>query len=403
VANKTDVVITGVAALTPIGFGYGEMKRGLRRSESRLGRLRLFEGQPVAEKLRGGELLDFDAKAILGRKGLRNKDRNTLIVLSCIQLDLAEALSDISSPEQVGLTVGTTFGSLTSQVSFTTTYIEKGFRALNAMEFPNMVINAPPSQGNIWFDLAASSTTIANGFTAGLDAIIFSADQIKTGRARHLVAGGADEFSLHIALAFERTGLSSPSGRLSPFDTERDGTLMGEGAAMLLLESRATAEQRGATVRAEILGYGSAFDGGLDYGFSEDGAGAVRAMRQALDAAGIEPSEVDFIAASGNGSPVGDRMEATAIREVFGQHAGNVPVVAYKSYWGECYSATGAMQVAAALADLEDGVVSATCGFRDGGEGLNITRQPVAGLRPRTALVNAFGYTGQNSSLVLRV
>lgn len=401
-APEQQVVITGVAALTPLGFGYRELKRGLRRSEARIGPLSLFSGVSGAEGLYGGELPGFDPKLILGAKGLRNKDRNTLLVLACIELDLAREIEAINSPETVGLTVGTTFGSLASQVAFTETYLKEGFRALNAMDFPNMVINAPPSQGNIWFDLAASSTTISNGFTAGLDAITFSADQIRAGRATHVIAGGADELSLHLALAFERAGLASRRRRVAPLDQGRDGTLLGEGAAMVLLESRETAARRGARVVAEVLGYGSSFDGTLDYAFNAEADGAERAMREALDEAGVEPGDVDFIAASANGSVDGDRMEAVAIERVFEAHASSLPIVAYKSYWGDCYSASGAMQVAAALADLEDGVISATCGIEAPEAGLALTRRALLDRAPSTVLVNSFGYTGQNTSVVLR-
>lgn len=400
--QQTNAVVTGVAAQTPIGLGYQAMKQGLRKSEPSVAQLSQFGDEPAASSLWGAELREFDAKTILGKKGLRNKDRNTLIVLSCIQMDLASHIEAIGQPDDVGLVLGTTFGSLASQVSFTANYIKGGFRAVNAMEFPNMVINAPPSQGNIWFDLAASSATISNGFTAGLDAVIFAADQIVAGRAKHLIAGGSDELSLHLTLAFDKAGLTSPSHRLAPLGDSRDGTLVGEGAAMVLVESREIAQRRGARVLAEILGHGSTFDGGMDYGFNPKADGASGAMHTALSRAGLRPQDIDFIAASANGSRDGDQMEIEAIHRVFGADAAKVPVVAYKSYFGECFAATGAMQLAAALADLEDGVISKTCGFGGGAHGLRVTSEPLALPKATTVMINSFGYSGQNSSLILR-
>ncbi|MCC6749951.1 MAG: hypothetical protein IT371_19960 [Deltaproteobacteria bacterium] len=396
------VVITAAAALAPIGFGLAEFKRGLRRSEHRLGEVTLFSEEPEAKGLRGGELTGFDPKAIMAAKGLRYMDRNTLIILSCMKLDLETVLAQLGEREQVGFTIGTTYGSLRSQIDFPVTYLTQGFKALNAMDFPNMVINAPPSQGNIWWELPHSSTTISNAFTAGVDAVVFATDMIRTGQARQMIAGGSDEFSLHTALAFARRGLASASGQVRPFDARHDGTLLGEGAAMVLLEERAIAEQRGASIRAEVLGSGSTFDGRSEFAFHPEGEGAAHAMQLALEEAGITADQVDFIAASANGSPEGDRMEARAIERVFGARGRQVPVVAYKSYVGECFGATGAMQIVAALCDLEDGIISATCGYGSGSEGLNVTRTPVTGASPKVVMVNSFGYTGHNSSLILR-
>ena len=261
ISYDTSLCITEVAAFAPIGAGFAAFKKGLRRSEHRFG--------PVSEPLKeewqgdlfGAELTDFEPAEILGRKGLRHKDRNALILLCCMQMDLAETLQSVEDPHDVGLAVGTTFGSLGHQIDFTRRYVRDGFRALNAMQFPNMVINVPPSQANIWFNLTHSSTTISNGFTAGLDAIVFAADAILVGRAQRIIAGGSEDFLTQLAAGFKRRGWSPEAATVTPFSPNQSGTLLGEGAGLVMLESEAAAKQRGAAIRARILGYGSSLMG----------------------------------------------------------------------------------------------------------------------------------------------
>jgi 3-oxoacyl-[acyl-carrier-protein] synthase II len=209
------------------------MKKGLRRGEHAIGVVSEAMKEDWKGELFGAELRDFDPANILGAKGLRHKDRNALILLACMQTDFAEALKTMARPENVGLVAGTTFGSLFSQIDFTRTYVRDGFRALNAMQFPNMVINVPPSQANIWFSLTHSSTTISNGFTAGLDAVIFAADAIRVGRAECLIAGGSEDFLSQLAISFSRLGWSNDSGTLHPFNPSKPGTVLGEGAAFI--------------------------------------------------------------------------------------------------------------------------------------------------------------------------
>jgi len=370
--------------------------------EPQLGPITLFPEERTAQELRGGQITDFDPKLALGSKGLRNKDRLTLLLLGSIGVDLADAIEAIGDPKAIGLVAGTTFSSLTSQIEFTSTYERDGVRALNAMAFPNMVLNTPPSQANIWFDLQGSSTTLTNGFTAGLDALMFASDQIRCGRAVHMVAGGADDLALAALRAFEARRLLSPSGQLRPLDEQHDGTLLGEGAAVMLLEGREAAQRRGAEMVAEVLGYGSAFDGSPDPGYSASAEGASQAMRTALHDAGLGPEQIDFVSVSASGIPAGDDMETRALHQVFGARATSLPLVAYSSYWGNCLGASGAMQTAAALADLADGVVSATCGLQRSAGKLAAAATPQAAPNARVTMINAFGLTGTNSSLIVR-
>lgn len=400
--RENDVVITGAAAMTPIGLGFEALRRGLRRGEPRLAPLVTLGDATPDPPLWGGELVDFDPEAALGARGLRNKGRASLFVIACLQLDFGPQLAALGPREELGVAIGTAFGCYGSQIAFSTTYQRDGFRGVNASDFPNMMINAPASQSNIWFELTHSSSTVANDATSGLDAILFAADQIACGRASCVIAGGAEAINAHLALGLLRGGFCSPSQQLRPFDERRDGTLPGEGTGLLVLESRARAEARGAPVLGQVLGGGAAFNGQLAYREPDDASTLARAMTEALAAARLAPEQVDFVAAAGNGAVVADRTEAVAIARVFGPRVATLPVVAYKSYWGESYGASGAMQAVAALADLQDGVISGTCGYQGSDLGLALSAQARSGLAPRTVLINSVSYAGNCSSLVLR-
>lgn len=400
--RPSDVVITGATALTPIGLGFEALRRGLRRGEPRLAPLTTLGDATPDPSLVGGELLDFDAEATLGARGLRNKGRASLFVIGCLQLEFGPQLAALGPREEVGLAIGTAFGCYGSQIAFSTTYQRGGFRGVNALDFPNMMINAAASQANIWFELPHSSTTVANDATSGIDALLFAADQIACGRASCVIAGGVEAINAHLALALRRGGFCSASAQLRPFDGQRDGTLPGEGTGLLVLESRERAQRRGAPVLAELLGGGSAFSGQTGFYEADDPSTLARAMTQALRAAAVAPEQVDFVAAAGNGAVVADRSEAAAIHRVFGERASALPIVAYKSYWGESYGASGAMQAVAALADLQDGVISATCGFAGGDLQLAVSNRARPGLAPKTVIVNSVSYAGNCSALVLR-
>lgn len=396
--KANNVVITRMAALAPIGVGVQAFVQGLQRSESRLGPTTLFGEEP----LYGGELWDFDPKAILGKKGLRNFDRNTRILLSCLQLDLGDLLAELKG-EEVGLCVGTTFGSFASQVDFTSTYIREGYNALNPMLFPNMVINSPPSQGNIRFGLTSSSTTISNGFTSGLDALVFGADQIRNGYTPALLCGGSEELSFHLHHGYVSNHFISPSNEVRPFGAERDGFLLGEGAALMLLEEGEYARARGATPLATVVAYTNLFDGTYDNEFHPQAEGLCYALEETLRQAGISPEQVGLISANANGSVVGDRIEALALRQVFGDALEQIPVVAYKGYWGECLGAAGALQVAATVADLSQGRVSLTPNARpyDSDFALWLPEEPLQ-QDIEFALVLSCGPNGSNTVLLLQ-
>ena len=269
-----------------------------------------------------------------------------------------------------------------------------GVNHVNPQLFANTVINSPTGNANIRFTVRSLSTTIATGFNAGLDAIIYACDYIKNGYLEAILTGGIEEVSYYGLVGLLRSGALSKGAAVRPFASDADGTVAGEGCALFMLETEESARSRGATVIAQIAGTGSTFD---PDGFDGDGEACGRAMSMACDMAGIEPARAGFIAASANGNRAGDRTEAAAIRKIFG----DTPVAAYKTKTGECYGASPAITLACALADMKNGRITGT----------GTTYQPVSGInlvsQTRKAaveyvVVNACSCDGNNSCVVLK-
>ncbi len=395
---KNQIAITAIGALSPFGIGFEALKKGLRNREPRFAPIAHF---PEEDRFVGAEIPDFNPKEILGRKGLRTLDRNTLLTLSAIQAGLAEHLEKLNKTE-VGLTLGTVFGSFTSLADYTLTYLNKGFEALNPMLFPNLVINSPASQGNIRFKLSHSSTTVSNGFTCGLDAIVFSADRIALGREQFSVAGGSEELSYELTVGYHLNNWLSPSKVVRPFDTRADGTLMGEGAALFLLESPESAKNRGAEIIATVEAYNTAFHQTLPPSDMPDPNVGAEIISETLRECQLSPSDLAFVATSANGIGHFDQLEARSLEIAFKKELSTVPVVAYKAYWGETLAAAGALQMAAAIADLQDGLLSGTPTSSQPKYDLNIPVQPVKVESPYALLFSA-GPAGHFTAMVLKV
>lgn len=396
--TKEALVFTGVGVLGAVGIGYEAFAARLRQGPIEAKGLSLFAQPPLPY---GFEVEGFDPKAILGRKGLRNLDRNTRLVLSCIALDLAQQLSEGSLQEEVGLAIGTTFGSFPSLADFTQTYIRDGFRALNPGHFPNLVINSPPSQGNIRFGLTASSATLSSGPTAGMDALIYAATRLQQGDEACVLCGASEELSASLCAAMKETRSLASGRSLHPFDQGSEGTLPGEGAALFLLESKAHARQRGASVFAELVSWASCYSGQWAGQAAPDAAGGAWVIREVLRDAKIDASALGMISTSASGDPIQDAAEADAIEEALGTSCASVPVMAYGASWGDAGAASSALQVAATLASLQDETLRGNPSITRQRGRVWLPQAPVTRRSPY-ALVLSMGHTGNTSAILLR-
>lgn len=403
------VVITGAGVISSLGDAPAALHANLIEGRSGIRPVELFEPKGLGCPL-GGEVAGFDAQKYLGRRNLRPLDRTSRFVASAAQLALDDSgwTGDMRASHEVGLILGTMFCSVHTISEFDRRALEAGPAYASPMDFSNTVINAAAGQTAILHDLRGVNTTVSTGLTSGLQAIAYAADLIRGGRVSALLAGGADEMCFESFYGFDRAGLLCRSETHEnhyhiPFDARRNGSSLGEGAALLMLEEAESARARGARVLAELSGWGN----GYDCSRGKDERRAVEAtalsMRRALYDACMLSSEVDCLSASANGSPRGDRHEALAVAQVFGSHTQRMPVTAIKAMLGETLGASGAIQTVDALETIRDGTLPGILGFEEYEEDFPLPLVGSAARRVDAAcvLVNSTGLDGHSCTLVL--
>lgn len=362
------IVITGIGIISPIGIGKENFWDGLFQGRTGFKNITLFDTSSLKVHI-AGEISDFDPIALLGKKGLRTLDRSTRLINSAAKLALEDASLQITeeNTNYIGVTIGTTFGSLHSISQFDRDGLIEGPKYVNPSHFPNTVINSPASQISIRFNIKGFNTTISTGFCASLDAISYASDFIKLDRADVVLAGGVEELCEETFLGFHNLGCLSGIDRSEPiccpFDARRNGIVLSEGASVLVLENEEHALRRGARILAKIAGGGNCFDPFMDMYFNSNGKGLKNAITLTLQDASLSPEDIDYISASANSTKGLDRMETRVIKEVFGNYACNIPVSSIKSMVGESFSASGALAIVAAIGAIQRQMIPPTVNY----------------------------------------
>jgi len=402
------ILITGAGVVSSIGMGVEDFERALYAAKSGIGPSQLF-GPVFGDAAVTAEVRDFSPQPWLGNKGIRVLDRIARLV--CVAGHMALSGSGLSpadaaeSDPEMGLVCGTMLGSVHSITSFDWSGLEDGPNYVNPMDFPNTVINSAAGQAAIKFKLGGVNSTICAGGASGLYALHYAAEFLRLGRARILLAGGAEELSEESFLGLRKNGLIAPSGSLHPFDATRDGTIAGEGAALLVLESSdsprdAKRHADGVSPWAEIAGFACAHDAHSTHAFQPRADGATEAIQMALESAGVEPAQIACVVASASGSPAGDEMEARALGNVFGARLAEIPACAPKAALGETLGAAGALGALVATLALRRQCLPPTPGA-GAIDGIRIANREQA-FHGDYALVNAFSCDGNNAAMVLR-
>ncbi len=406
---RNRVVITGVGVLSSLGDSSAALHAALCEGRSGIKPVQLFNTTGLGCPL-GGEIADFDATKYLGQRNLRPLDRTSRLVASAAQLALKESnwSEEMRQDEEVGLVLGTMFCSVHTISEFDRRALEAGPTYASPMDFSNTVINAAAGQTAIVHNLRGLNTTISTGVTSGLAAISYAVDLIRSGRSRALLAGGADEMCFESFYGFDRAGLSCRSDRGSgdfpiPFDARRNGSALGEGAALLMLEDSDLARERGARVLGEIRGHGSSYDCSRGRSDQESVDAIASAVLHALYDGFALPHEIDCLSASANGSEAGDRNEAAGVFAGLNGQTGKLPVTAIKSMLGETLGASGPLQVIDLLETMRDGVLP---GIRrleklDDGCPLATARSQSQELDVIDGLVNSIGLDGHCCSVIV--
>jgi len=403
------VLITGVGILASNGKGKEEFWNSLKEGKVGYKPITLFDTTDFNVNI-AGEVSDFNPKEYMGMKGLRNLDRSTKLLVSTAKLAIEDSRFTITeeNTNDVGVSVGTTLGSIKSISDFDEVTLKEGPRYTNPALFPNTVINSPASQVSIWHNIKGFNTTISTGFTASLDAMSYACDFLLMDRAKVIYAGSVEEMCMQTFFGFHALGFLSGSKKGKefincPFDKRRNGITFGEGACLVAMEDYEHAINRKAPVLAEVLGFGTSFDPYRIDKYNPRGLGLKRAIRFALEDAELEPKDIDYICANANSTVAADKIENDAIKEVFGKHSYKIPISSIKSMTGECYSASGSFAVAASLGVLNKNFIPPTvnCKEKDPDCDLDYVPNKARSAKVKNILIITFGPDGRNTCMIL--
>ena len=404
----TQVVVTGAGVLTTLGDSPAKLHEALLDRRSGL-RPVDWEEDPSLPTLPAGRL-DFDARRYLGNGNLRPLDRTSQLATATAGLALEAAgwTEEARRGHELGLVLGTMFGSVGTPSRFDRRAQEAGPSYAKPLEFANSVINAAAGQTAIWHGLRGINATVSGGIVSGLQALAYAADLIRTGQAEVLLAGGAEELCFESFYGFLKAGLlfepdNGPGAPFAPFDARRRGLALAEGAALLVLESAASARARNAAVLAEIRGHGDAQDPSRGRRPGLSAQALARSARLALERSECAPEELVAVSASANGDVRRDRAEADGLAAALGGAAAAVPVGAVKASLGESVGGSGALQAVSLMTAMRSGVLPGIAGLAE------LERDfPLGGARaadqavaPGCGLVAALGQEGKCCSLVL--
>jgi 3-oxoacyl-[acyl-carrier-protein] synthase II len=408
---KRHVVVTGLGAVTPLGNDVATLWEGLLAGRSGVGPITLFDPSTLEVRI-AAEVKAFDPVALFGPREARRNDRFTLFALEAARQALADAGLQVEGEDrrEVGVLIGTAIGGINTLLENYDVLHTSGPHRVSPFMAPMMMPNAASAAVAITYGLRGLNLCVASACATGSHAIGEAAEVIQRERAEVMICGGSDAVIHPLSLAgFRNMGAVStrndePERASRPFDAERDGFVMGEGAGVLVLESLEHARQRGARIYCELVGYGATADAFHITAPEEAGQGAAEAMEQALHDAGLAPQDVDYINAHGTGTPLNDRIETQAIRTVFGLHADRLVVSSTKSMLGHLMGAAGAVEAIACIKSLETGWVHPTLNYEhpDPQCDLDYVPNQARRLEPRVALSNSFGFGGHNGCLIFR-
>lgn len=405
------VVVTGLGAMTPLGTSVDTVWQRLCRGESGIGPITRFDSTGYPARI-AGEVRDFDAAKYLDKHDVRRSDRFCQLAIAASQEAVNEAGLDLDKGvgDRTGVYIGSAMGGLESIETVHTVLMEKGPRRVSPM-FPAMLLgNLAAGHVSMRFGATGPNNSSVTACAAGAHSIGEAFHTIMRGAADVMIAGGTEATITPLAIsAFgNMRALSpeaeSPASASRPFDKERDGFVMSEGAAVLVLEELHHAKRRGASIHAELVGYGSASDAHHITAPPPDGAGAAACMAAALHDAGLSADSVDYINAHATSTPVGDAAETEAIKSVFKDRAYSLPVSATKSMTGHMLGAAGAIESIFTILALRLGVLPPTINYQhpDPSCDLDYVCNQARQASPRVAISNAFGFGGTNACLVFR-
>ena len=403
------VVVTGMGCISPVGNNVKETWDAILAGKSGAAMITHFDASKHKTRF-AAEVKGFDPVALFGPRESRKMDRFTQFA-SAVTVEALEQSGlkiDESNRDRVGVLIGTGIGGIGSLLEQAEVMRERGPDRVSPFLVPMMISDSAAGMLAIRFGARGPNMAIATACASGNNAIGEALEMIQRGAADVMIAGGSEAALVPVAMAGMNvmTALSTrnndPQTASRPFDKERDGFLMGEGAGMLILESLAHAQARGANILAEVIGYGTTDDAHHISAPAENGAGAAIAMKLALENANLNLADIGYINAHGTSTPLNDKSETAAIKTVFGEQAYNVPISSTKSMTGHLLGASGALEAVFCILAIREEVLPATINYQTPDPECDLDYVPNQPRKasPKHVMSNSFGFGGHNATLI---
>ena len=405
------VVVTGMGTLAPNGNNVSEYWDALTAGQSGIDHITYFDTTDFPVKI-AGEVSNFDPEQYFERKEVRKLDPFSVyaLVASNEAIQMSGLDADGFDPQRAGVMLGCGIGGITTLLAEHVVLQNRGARRISPFFVTKLISNIAGGQIAIKWDLRGPNQTVTSACASATDAIGLALRLIQSGSADIMVAGGTEASICDLPLAGFSTiralcnAADPPQSASRPFDKDRGGFVMGEGSGILVLETEKHAQSRGATIIGELAGYGSTNDAFHVTQPAEGGAGAVKAMQLAIEDAGAEPEEVDYINAHGTSTPYNDKNETAAIKTVFGDHARKLKISSTKSMTGHLLGASGGIEAIAALKTIEKQTIPPTINYTtpDPECDLDYVPNTAEETQVNSVLSNTFGFGGHNAVVFMR-
>jgi 3-oxoacyl-[acyl-carrier-protein] synthase II len=409
--DKNRVVVTGVGMITPLGLGVEESWNNLIAGRSGIRRITQFDSSKFSTQI-AGEVVGFNPEDYIELKEIKKMDRFIHLAIAAAKKAIDDSGLKITNnnAERVGVIVGSGIGGLGTIERYHSVILEKGPKRITPFFIPMLIINLAAGQISIKFGAKGPNSAIATACATGSHSIGDALKIIQSGEADVMIAGGTESVITPLgiggfnAMKALSTRNDEPEKASRPFDIDRDGFVMGEGAGIVILERLESALDRGAKVYAEIVGYGMTADAYHITAPAPNGEGAARCMAMALRNGGINPSEVDYINAHGTSTKYGDELESYAIKTVFGEHAYKVAVSSTKSMTGHLLGAAGGVEAIISVLSIYNDIVPPTINLDNPDPECDLDYVPYKSRRMTVnyALSNSFGFGGTNACLLFK-
>ncbi len=405
------VVVTGVGVVSPLGTGNRKNWDALIAGRSGIGLITRFDAAEMPVKI-AGEVTDFVAEEFIDKKEIKKMDLFIQYSLAAAQFAMEDSglVIDEANAERVGVLVGAGLGGLPTIERYHSAFLEGGYKKISPFFIPMLIINLAPGHISIKYGAKGPNISSVSACATATHSIGDAYHIIRRGDADAMIAGGTEStvtplgiggFAVMKALSDRN---DDPQAASRPFEKNRDGFVLGEGAGIIVMEEYEAAKKRGARIYAEVVGYGLTGDAYHLTAPAPGGEGAARCMRMALKNAGVNPEEVDYINAHGTSTPMNDLYETMAVKTVFGDHAKKLMVSSTKSMTGHALGAAGGMEAVFTMMAMDKGVVPPTINYQEPDPELDLDYVPntARDAKIRYAMSNNFGFGGTNATLLFR-